>query len=81
VLRHRDRDAVVTEQAPDAPVDIRAHIVDSVLRVGDPEAQFQVHAVVGKLDQARDRRGLVQYAPVAFHGAEQQLQGHFRIVA
>ena len=51
-LRDRDGDAGVAEQAPDQAIDVGAHVVDAAFRIGDPEAQLQIHAVVGELHQA-----------------------------
>ena len=81
MLRHRNGDTRVAEQPPDGAVHIRAHIVDAILRVGNPEAQFQIHAKVCKLHQACDRRWLMQYPPVPGGGVQQQCQRNFRIVA
>src|SRR5215472_6264159 len=45
-LRDRDVNAVGAEDPPDGAVDVRAHVVDAVDRVSDPEADLETHAVV-----------------------------------
>ena len=59
-LRRRNADAVLAEQGPDAPVHVGAHVVDALGGIADPEAQLDLHAVVGELEQARDGRRVAQ---------------------
>src|SRR5215472_3123867 len=59
-LRHRDANAVGAEDAPDRAIHVRADVVDSVHRVGDPKADLEPHAVVLEADQPRDRRRIAQ---------------------
>src|ERR1700683_1160480 len=52
LLRHGDAHAVHAEDAPDRAVDVGAHVVHAVHRVGDPEAHLEAHAVVVEADEA-----------------------------
>ena len=65
--------AVRAEDAPDRAVHVRAHVVHAVHRVGDPEADFQAHAVVVEADEARHRRRIAQDARVILGRLQQQL--------
>src|SRR5882724_701404 len=69
-----------TENAPDRAIHVRAHVVDAVHRVGDPEAHFQQHAVSLEADETRHRRRITQDARMVLGRLQQQLQRDFRIV-
>src|SRR5882762_7605055 len=56
VLRHGNGDLVLLEQPPDGAVHFRAHIVDSFLRIGDPEPELELDAAVAEVHQARHGR-------------------------
>src|SRR5215471_5108720 len=60
LLRHGNLYPVSAEDAPDGAVDVRAHVVDPVHRVGDPETDLEPHAVILEADEARDRRRIAQ---------------------
>src|ERR1700685_3774472 len=70
-LRHRDGDVVLLEQRPDGAVDLGAHVVHALLRVGDPEAQLELDAVIAELHEARDGSGIPEHAALALAGVEQ----------
>src|SRR5688572_14358644 len=61
-LSDRNLDAVLLEQPPDRAVHIRAHVVHAFLRIGDPEPQLQVEAVVIETHHAGHRRRIAQDA-------------------
>ncbi len=79
-LRDRDGDAVLLEQPPDCAIHFRAHVVDALLRIGDPEPQLEFDAAVAEVHEARHRRRFAQYPRLPFAGGEQDPQRHFRIV-
>src|SRR5215469_1982548 len=60
LLRHGNLHPVSAEDAPDGAVDVRAHVVDAIHRIGDPETDLEPHAVVLEADEARDRGWIVQ---------------------
>src|ERR1700723_3111779 len=47
-LRHGYRNLVLFEQPPDGTIHFRAHIVHSLLRIGNPEAQLELDAAVAE---------------------------------
>src|SRR5262249_17815885 len=47
----RERDPVLLEQPPDRAVHVRAHVVDAVLGIRDPEAQLELDAVVAEVHE------------------------------
>src|ERR1039457_1232895 len=71
---------MLLEQPPDRTIDFGADVIDALLRIRNPEAQFQFDAVVAEMHEARDRWGIAQNALLAFAGLEQHDQGQFRIV-
>src|SRR6266850_2927782 len=79
-LCDRDLHAVVAEDSPDRAIHIRAHVVDAVHRVGDPEAHLQAHAVVLEAHQTRHGWRLPQDARMMLRRFEQQLQRHLRVI-
>src|SRR5256884_7182327 len=66
LLSDRNRHAVGAEDAPDRAVHVRAHVVDPVHGIGDPEAHLEQHAVRLEADEARDRRRVARDARVGF---------------
>src|SRR5439155_295281 len=80
VLRHGNRHAVGAENAPDRAVHIRAHVVDAVHGIGDPEADLQPHAAVLEADEARYRRRIVQDARMILGCLQEELERDLRIV-
>ena len=67
--------------APDGAVHLRAHVVHAFLRIGNPEPQLELDAVVAEVHQPRYRRRIAQHAPLAFACVQQDLQRELRIVA
>lgn len=49
-------DVLGVEAVPDAEQDLAAEVGGAVLRVADPEAQFQVHRDVAETEEPADRR-------------------------
>src|SRR5450631_1993270 len=45
-LRYRYRDLVLLEQRPNSPIDVGAHVIHALLRIGNPKTQLQFDAVV-----------------------------------
>ena len=78
-LRDRNADAVLLEQPPDRAVHVRAHVVHAFLRIGDPEAQLQVEAVVVEAHHARHRRRIAQDARLTLGRLQQHCERFFRI--
>src|SRR5688500_15767808 len=73
-LRHRDGEAVLLEQAPDAAIDVGADVVDAFLRIGDPESQFELDAVIPEAHQTRDGGRLAQDAAMTLGRVQQSLE-------
>src|SRR3984893_13248821 len=80
LLRDGNRPTVGTENAPDRAVHIRAHVVDAVHGIGDPEADLEAHAVVLEADEARHRRRIAQDARMILGCLQEQLERNLRIV-
>src|ERR1700724_3272280 len=68
VLRYGDGDLVLLEQPPDGAIHFRTHIVDSLLRIGNPEPQLELDAAVAEVHQARHGRRFMQHARLTLAG-------------
>ena len=72
---------MLLEQPPNGAIDVGADVVDAVLWVGYPEAEFEFDAAVAEMHEPRNGQWITKNPSLSLARGQQDLQRHFGVVA